>query len=262
MNILANLGIGNGASNASKPVEKPVDPTANEDQQLAALRDQLVARGKKISGWGITGERVEWASDVLQYAFRVSAGKKTEFIKAIDYVHQCINAHSGGFDMSDKNGRDATLHMSIKLAMICAKAPQVKFLDWGVASMFSRFLRAYNPAQPELEFEPECIALASKIALRDQSFLTKRGGIDKVKVKNDIKRIFGDAVEDEKNEVSKSDDGENVALPEEPTVTSEEAVAQWLLAASDEQLDVMFKIVGKAKVTHILNHIMPRLANY
>lgn len=249
-NILRDAGID---SKESKVVRM-----AAEDQLLAAERNTLVQRGVKVCGWGITGERIEWASDVLAYAFRVSSGKKGEFIKAIDHVHQCVNAQSKGMDISDKNGRDQTLHMSIKLAMVAQKAPQVKFLDWGIASMFSRFLRAYNPAQPEIEFEPECISLAAKLAMRDAAFLTKRGGIDKKAVKDAIKTIFGDVVEDEKVTESAGSD-ENVAS--EPTVTSEEAIAAWFANADETALDALGKLMGE-KSGIVAKHWLTNLHKY
>lgn len=265
MSIIASPAIKNVLKAAGiDSKESPVKRLAAEDQLLTKERDLLVQRGVKLSGWGITGERIEWASDVLAYAFRVSGGKKNEFVKAIDYVHQCINAQSKGMDISDKNGRDSTLHMSIKLAMIAQKAPQVKFLDWGVASMFSRFLRVYNPAQPELEFEPECVSLAAKLALRDASFLTKRGGIDKKKVKDAIKTIFGDVVEDDKaaesaNESAESADGdENV---EEVSVTSEEAIAAWFATADEAALDTLGKLMGN-RAGIVAKHWVTNLHKY
>lgn len=255
-NILRDAGIDSKESVVVRKLQA-------EDQLLAKERDTLVQRGVKVCGWGITGERIEWASDVLAYAFRVSSGKKGEFIKAIDHVHQCVNAQSKGMDISDKNGRDQTLHMSIKLAMVAQKAPQVKFLDWGIASMFSRFLRAYNPAQPEIEFEPECIALAAKLAMRDQSFLTKRGGIDKKAVKDAIKTIFGDVVEDETvapAETTSADSDENVAAGE-PSVTSEEAIAAWFANADETALDTLGKLMGE-KSGIIAKHWLTNLHKY
>lgn len=261
MSIVASPNVANILKNAGiDSKESKVVRLAADDQLMAKERDMLVQRGVRVCGWGITGERIEWASDVLAYAFRVSSGKKGEFVKAIDNVHACVNAQSKGMDISDKNGRDQTLHMSIKLAMISQKAPQVKFLDWGVASMFSRFLKAYNPAQPELDFEPECIALAAKIAMRDQSFLTKRGGIDKKKVKDAIKTIFGDVVEDEKTESAGGDVAES-EVEATPAVTSEEAIAAWFASADETALDTLGKLLGD-RAGIVAKHWLTNLHKY
>lgn len=250
---LSNLAaIGNHASAELAAI-------ASHDQKSASERDKLVKRGYALVGAGLTIERVSWANDVIAYARNMGDNTQAGANRVIGELQRSIlhMANDLTSDATGKTGKLRTFNDSLQLALVTKSMPQVKFMDWGVAVQFNRFLEKFNVINPEIVQLEAGKALASAIMLKKPEFLNKNGFLDKKLIRAAIDAILGKSRKTKgKTDSDASDDADDEA----PTVTSLEAVAQWMQSATDEQLTALTKLLCKGDAKRA-EHIVSTMVN-